>query len=52
LIFAFTVLLLGNVQAQVSKNKKIMENQTIYQFKVKDLSGKEFDFASLKGKKL
>jgi glutathione peroxidase len=29
-----------------------MEKQTIYQFKVKDLSGKPFDFASLKGKKV
>ena len=29
-----------------------MEKQSIYQFKVTDLSGKEFDFASLKGKKI
>ena len=29
-----------------------MEKQNIYQFKVKDLYGKEFDFASLKGKKV
>ena len=29
-----------------------MEKQTIYQFKVKDLYGKDFDFASLKGKKI
>jgi glutathione peroxidase len=27
-------------------------NATIYQFKVEDLSGKTFDFASLKGKKI
>ena len=33
-------------------NQNKMEKQTIYQFKVKDLSGKEFDFASLKGKKI
>jgi glutathione peroxidase len=33
-------------------NGKPMERQSIYQFKVKDLSGKEFDFASLKGKKI
>ena len=26
--------------------------QTIYQFKVKDLDGKEFDFSTLKGKKI
>lgn len=31
---------------------KTMEKQNIYQFKVEDLSGKPFDFASLKGKKL
>ena len=30
----------------------IMEKQTIYQFKVKDLEGNDFDFASLKGKKI
>lgn len=29
-----------------------MEKQSIHQFKVTDLSGKEFDFASLKGKKI
>jgi glutathione peroxidase len=39
-------------QAQNKKSKKTMENKTIYQFKVEDLSGKEFDFASLKGKKI
>ena len=33
-------------------NGKPMERQSIYQYKVKDLSGKEFDFASLKGKKI
>ena len=37
----------------INKNVQIkMEKQTIYQFKVKDLSGKEFDFATLKGKKI
>ncbi|MGH2666837.1 glutathione peroxidase [Flavobacterium sp.] len=29
-----------------------MEGETIYQFKVTDIEGKEFDFASLKGKKV
>ena len=28
------------------------EQQTIYQFKVKDIDGKTFDFATLKGKKI
>lgn len=31
---------------------KTMEKGSIYNFKVKDLSGNEFDFASLKGKKI
>lgn len=35
-----------------SKTAQPMEKQSIYQFKVTDLSGKEFDFASLKGKKI
>ncbi|TDD97977.1 glutathione peroxidase [Flavobacterium cellulosilyticum] len=39
-------------QAQTDKNKNKMEKQTIYQFKVEDLSGETFDFASLKGKKI
>ncbi|MBF6640816.1 glutathione peroxidase [Flavobacterium sp. J49] len=30
----------------------VIKAQTIYQFKVKDLYGEEFDFASLKGKKI
>lgn len=54
LILALSLLFLGNSQAQTQKNKSknTMEKQTIYQFKVKDLYGKEFDFASLKGKKV
>ena len=43
------LLLVNQSQAQ---NKPTMEKQTIYQFKVEDLSGKEFNFASLKGKKI
>ena len=39
-----------NTSSQTTKN--VMEKETIYQFKVKDLSGNEFDFASLKGKKI
>lgn len=35
----------------VQKNKA-MTAQTIYQFKVKDIEGNDFDFASLKGKKI
>ena len=39
--------------AQKKDNKTTtMEKQTIYQFKVTDLYGNEFDFASLKGKKI
>lgn len=32
--------------------KEIMATNTIYQFKVKDISGNDFDLASLKGKKV
>jgi len=35
-----------------TEKSKPMTQQTIYQFKVKDLSGEEFDFATLKGKKV
>lgn len=53
-----TIVILFSCQNQAQNNKKTMETQTpikaqtIYQFKVKDLYGKEFDFASLKGKKI
>ena len=39
-----------SIQNQVTS--EIMTNQTIYQFKVQDLYGDEFDFATLKGKKI
>ena len=61
LLLSCSILLLWSCQnlAQNDKtNTKKMETQaaisaeTIYQFKVKDLYGKEFDFASLKGKKI
>ncbi|OXE95741.1 glutathione peroxidase [Flavobacterium araucananum] len=50
-------LLSTQLQAQTSKNKlsktdKVMAKENIYQFKVQDLSGDTFDFASLKGKKV
>jgi len=48
------VLLLCTTQNQAqtkAQNNKTMP-QNIYQFKVEDLSGKTFDFASLKGKKV
>lgn len=46
-----------NNQAQTIKTNSstkptVMTKQSIHQFKVKDLSGNEFDFASLKGKKI
>jgi glutathione peroxidase len=54
--FALASLLFWNCQGQ-TQNKtnsatKIMEKQTIYQFKVEDISGKTFDFSNLKGKKI
>lgn len=53
-----TISVLFSCQNQAQNRKKTMETktpistQTIYQFKIKDLYGKEFDFASLKGKKI
>ncbi|SFQ76631.1 glutathione peroxidase [Flavobacterium akiainvivens] len=35
-----------------TENKKDMAVHSIYQYKVKDITGKEFDFATLKGKKV
>jgi glutathione peroxidase len=51
------LLLSTQMNAQTSTNKlsktdKAMAKETIYQFKVEDLSGDTFDFASLKGKKV
>ncbi|MCZ8329912.1 MAG: glutathione peroxidase [Flavobacterium sp.] len=42
----------GNTAQKSNKKTTTMEKQTIYQFKVTDLYGNEFDFASLKGKKI
>jgi glutathione peroxidase len=44
-----------SLKGQTSGSEKIeanMAGESIYQFKVKDIEGKEFDFASLKGKKI
>ncbi|TRX15978.1 glutathione peroxidase [Flavobacterium franklandianum] len=53
-IYALGLLLIWNCQGQNKPTKTVatMEKQTIYQFKVEDLTGKTFDFASLKGKKI
>lgn len=56
-----TLMILMSCQNQAQTNKDVavtkeksvsMSKQNIYEFKVKDLSGKDFDFASLKGKKI
>ena len=49
-----TILLFsGKMEAQANKkNEAKMTKETIYQYKVEDLSGNTFDFASLKGKKI
>jgi len=44
ILFALFLFITITMEAQTK--------QTIYQFKVKDLNGKTFDFASLKGKKI
>lgn len=57
-LMSCVVLLLScKNQAQTNKTNSstkstVMTKQSIHQFKVKDLSGNEFDFASLKGKKI
>ncbi|PXY41274.1 glutathione peroxidase [Flavobacterium cheongpyeongense] len=59
IFIAFGALFLFSCQNQAQTNKtkspkieNIMANETIYQYKVEDLSGNTFDFASLKGKKI
>ncbi|MEO8533035.1 MAG: glutathione peroxidase [Flavobacterium sp.] len=59
LFMAYGALFLFSCQNQAQTNKtktpkmdKVMAKETIYQFKVEDLSGNPFDFASLKGKKV
>ena len=42
----------GNIKGSVPEEVEVMNQASIYQFKVTDISGKEFDFASLKGKKV
>lgn len=46
----------NNAQNKTAKagnqKEKVMAKENIYQFKVTDLYGKQFDFASLKGKKV
>ncbi|UWY27235.1 glutathione peroxidase [Flavobacterium sp. TR2] len=57
MLFGALTLSATGLNAQTSTNKlskkdKAMAKETIYQFKVEDLSGDTFDFASLKGKKI
>lgn len=58
-LLILSISLVFSCQNQAQNTNKIMETkqapaaiETIYQFKVKDLYGKEFDFAALKGKKI
>jgi glutathione peroxidase len=51
IILISTLSIQGNSQTKKSKKNKAMTT-TIYQFNVEDLSGKTFDFATLKGKKI
>jgi len=55
IIFSCFMLLSCQNQAQTKKGNTATQStmkQSIYTFKVEDLEGKEFDFASLKGKKI
>ena len=56
-LIIFSCFMLLSCQNQAQTKKEIATTQTtmkqsIYTFKVEDLEGKEFDFASLKGKKI
>ncbi|MEC4116320.1 glutathione peroxidase [Myroides phaeus] len=48
--FAYTDL--TNLKTTINMKETPKDKKTIYQFKVTDLYGEEFDFASLKGKKI
>ena len=60
IILLFGILIISSCKNQaqnqastaVTSKTETMEKQNIYQFKVQDLEGKEFDFATLKGKKI
>jgi glutathione peroxidase len=56
-LLLFLAISLWSCQNQAQKKETIpiatsMTKETIYQFKVQDLSGDEFDFATLKGKRI
>lgn len=56
-LLLFLAISLWSCQNQAQKKEittiaASMTKETIYQFKVQDLSGNEFDFATLKGKKI
>ncbi|WP_320815009.1 glutathione peroxidase [Flavobacterium sp.] len=57
-LFAFALTIIGCKQQEslnknlATSNNETMERATIHQFKVQDLEGKEFDFSTLKGKKI
>ena len=52
IIYSLGLFLFWSCQGQNKQSAPTMEKQTIYQFKVEDLSGKTFDFSTLKGKKI
>jgi glutathione peroxidase len=59
LLIGFFLIFTSSIKAQNKminsvkvNNKEVVKTENIYQYKVKDLSGKLFDFASLKGKKI
>lgn len=54
LVCSVLFMIAPQIQAQTSHKPKkdVMAKENIYQFKVEDLSGDTFDFASLKGKKV
>ncbi len=60
IILAFGLIVVMGCQGQnqnkktmeTAQKEKVMKAENIYQFKVKDIEGNDFDFATLKGKKM
>ena len=60
IILAFGLIVVMGCQGQnqnkktmeTAQKEKVMKAENIYQFKVKDIEGNDFDFATLKGKKI
>lgn len=50
--YTLLLCLISNLNFAQTKTNKTMDTKSIYQYKVKDISGNDFDLSSLKGKKV